>query len=646
MNSRHLVLVLAAAGALLLSVSVSITGPRRSAVAPAASHELVAAALAERPGELEPVADRDAAGDRTRSGLQERGPWAAPAGSAFVYDVRADLDMVMAAESASGETAEFSLEGKLRVELLARREGELLLGVALHDVVMRAAKNDATEEGGEPLEGLASQLAESSLVRMSEAGDTLAYRFPASMEPEARNWIRTLVAAARFVVPEEHETTWETTETDATGRFLARYEHLDACRVRKEKLRYLDAVQVGESALLPEVSGGASGEFDLARGWLARCEVEESTAFALPEAGLSLRIGTRIRLEHSCLERCAPIAGDPWVGPWASLDGQGEETSSDRAERNEDLRLLDGATLDDLLAEIEDSMTTGDPSSFELFLARQKLAALVRLRPETLSTLQDLLVQGFLDDGVAEVVLSAVGAAGTSASELFLTELVSDEQVMLSHRLGAVVSLFQLEHPSPETFAAIRGLVLRSDVSADLGNSSLLLLGALASVSEGPVKADQIASLLALKESASDASLWLRALGNCGGGEILEAVTPYLDHADHALRLAAVESLRGVPGQSAFELLDRMARADASLDVRAAAAELLGQRWDDGAETAVRQILENDSSAIVRSRALNGVALAALHDEAARSLLLYYAERDPDASVRAHARQLFERSQT
>jgi hypothetical protein len=39
---------------------------------------------------------------------------------------------------------------------------------------------------------------------------------------------------------------------------------------------------------------------------------------------------------------------------------------------------------------------------------------------------------------------------------------------------------------------------------------------------------------------------------------------------------------------------------------------------------------------------LNGVALAALQDEEARSLLSYYAEHDPDSAVREHAHELLE----
>jgi hypothetical protein len=599
----------------------------------------------EKGSDLDPAGTPASPDERFPLVLSEQGPWTAPVGSAFVYDVSAQLTMEMGLESVTGQTVDLSFEAKMRVELLARRENEVLAGVSLSDVLLRASKGETTEGADEALEGLRSQLSERSLVRMNAAGDTLAYRFPPSMELEAKNWIRTLVGASRFVVPEGHAETWETTETDTTGRFLARYRLMEASRVQKEKVRYLDTLPVAELALLPEVSGSASGEFDLPHGWLLRSELVESTALALPEAGLSMHIGTRVRLERAALERCAPIAADasdPWEGAWASLDGRDEEQSSARVERNEDLRFLDGATLQDLLAEIEALMRADKLDSYELFLAREKLAALVRLQPETLATLQGILDRGFLEDAVAEVVLSAVGAAGTGASEVFLTALAADEQGKLALRIGAVVSLFQVEHSSPETFDAIRALAMEADESGELAASSLLLLGALAKDGGGTSRADRIAALLALKESASDPSIWLRALGNCGGAEILEAISPYLRDPDGELRLSAVESLRGVLGEPALELLDLAAHEDASDDVRAAAAELLGQRWGAGAEEAVRYVLEKDPSAAVRSRALNGVAQAAMENEEARILLSYYAEHDPDSAVRQHAHELLE----
>src|SRR5262249_33678350 len=146
------------------------------------------------------------------------------------------------------------------------------------------------------------------------------------------------------------------------------------------------------------------------------------------------------------------------------------------------------------------------------------------------------------------VVLSAVGAAGTSESELFLVSIVEDVQGNPAHRVGAVISLFQLQHSSAATFDAIQALVLQSDAGSELVTSSLLLLGALARDPACAGRLDRIAALLALKESTSDASLWLRALGNCGGKEILEAVSPYLADGDPVVRISAVEGLRAVPG--------------------------------------------------------------------------------------------------
>jgi HEAT repeat protein len=461
------------------------------------------------------------------------------------------------------------------------------------------------------------------------------------MEADAKNWIRTLVSAARFVVPEGHEATWETTETDTTGRFVARYRAMDAERFQKEKLRYLDALPAGELPLLPEITSHAMGELDLEQGWLVRAEVEESTELAVSEAGLGMSIGMQAKLELAGRERCSPLADDSsWEGPWAALDGQGDPASVARAERDEDRRLLGDATLEDLLAEIEDLLAQGKSDSYEIFSARQKLAALVRLRPETLSVLRAMLAEGRLGDEAAAVVLTAVGAAGTSESELFLVALVEDGQGTPAQRIGAVIALFQLRHSSASTFDAIHGLVLQSGGSSELGNSSLLLLGALAGEPQNAARVERIAALLALKESTGDVSLWLRALGNCGGVEVLEAVSSYLADGDPMLRLSAVEGLRAVPGEHVVELLGTAAREDTDPSVRATAAELLGRRWSDGGEEAVRYVLENDPSGIVRSRALNGVALAANDHEEAMNLLLQAAERDPDSSVREHAREL------
>src|SRR5258706_479936 len=103
---------------------------------------------------------------------------------------------------------------------------------------------------------------------------------------------------------------------------------------------------------------------------------------------------------------------------------------------------LEQVRADQLVEQILALLRSGQRDSSELFLARDRLAWLLRLQPDALATLYTGLQQ--VPDEALGVLLAAVGSAGTTAAQALLASFLGDERAREVLRVGAALSMFQL----------------------------------------------------------------------------------------------------------------------------------------------------------------------------------------------------------
>ena len=609
-----------------------------------------AAAAAGEPADAlsAPAGDADAARDAAPA-APGAGFYSAPVGRRFVYQLSgasaAKLELGF-----DGQTVEGSLEhrvaGRMEVSVAARAGDEIVAVVRFPDAAVEAAAGGRRERDA----ALEAAVARPCQVRLRDDGRLLGFRFEDSVAPAARNWVRSQVAAFRFEVERGDARQWEREETDPTGTARVRYVREtpqpgeQELRLTKTKLGYAAAIAAGDGVAIdvePEVDARASGVLDPAIGWLEQARFDERLVVPVESVGLTTRVvssGSLALVDAGWAEGTTAV---DWDGPWGSVSGAEDVAAA--AEDGEGLlraRLLEGATLEGLLAEI-DALANAEPRDVAgLMDARHRLAELLVARPEAVERLGELVAT--MSPATADVALGAAGAAGTEPAQRLLVRVLEDRSGRESVRQSSLDSMFQLTRPIPEAYAAVDAVVSDRSQGSGLRANGMLLYGALTSMDPAAQieRAARVERLLALEDQArADGRLehWLHALGNCGDERVLAATRVYLEGADPKLRRAAADALRAVEGSDAIGALARHANTDADVGVRRVCAGLLAARADEGAQRTVAGLLAREPEVEVRRAAVEALAKRARGDERARALLRFSAAHDASEELRARA---------
>src|SRR5262249_34282012 len=138
-----------------------------------------------------------------------------------------------------------------------------------------------------------------ALVRMTERGEVLGWRFAKRLDLETRNWLRNLMDATRVGLAGTDAVGWTVAEYDAIGKAEVAVAwdgpERDGTRAfTKKKLRYLDGKK-GE--LRPELDAGASGRFDPRLGWLTSIESHELARLEVKEVGTTVLSHATFRMD-------------------------------------------------------------------------------------------------------------------------------------------------------------------------------------------------------------------------------------------------------------------------------------------------------------------------------------------------------------
>lgn len=526
------------------------------------------------------------------------------------------------------------LQGTLQLSVVGERGTDLALAATMTDVVVLG--ESATN--GLLVAQLRAELGQATLIHLSKRGEILGYRF-AAMPAQHRNQLRALFACLCPTVGQPGETSWTSTDADATGDaiVLGAWD-LAERTLTSQKTGYRE----GSAPILPHVDGRGSATLDATTGWWRELRYEETCTLSVTEAELRITAHATVHAEllaASAAVGHVAIDGEfDWEAPWAAASGAGDQAAE--TSDPEELALaaeLRGVTLGAEFARLQELLSAAATDE-DLYAARRRLLWLLRHDANALLELQGLLGGANVPAGLTGEVLSAVGAAGTPAAQDFLVALLAGSPATTT-RVSAAQALFQSQMATPATLQAIRAALADTTAAPELHGTSLLLLGALAGHEHD---AGSLAELLGREAFARDHGLvvdWLEALGNAGRAEATDAALAHFAAEAAEERAAAASAVRRLTGPRVFEALADRAQNDASPLVRSRAVETLAGHQGAEVVSLLEGILGRDQDETVRSSAL--LALAFRADPATATRVLTQVQgQDPSLRLRELARDL------
>lgn len=425
----------------------------------------------------------------------------------------------------------------------------------------------------------------------TEEGRVLDLAIPVDLDDGARGILGTL--AATFQMTERSASAFETQETDTFGRYRARYART-ARGLHRKRVDYEHVV--GDGVLQATVVETGTDFALRADGWPAEIIGKELTRIGTEQ--LVVHVGARFRLVHAGVTRGVELGSAEGLAV-VPIDA----AARGRSQASLDRELVDGALFADLIAEL--ARVGDDPHARGYQLLR--LSALFRLDDEAARAAGSHVRDG---NANAEVVIGALGEAGSPVAQRVLGELVAERTVAADARLQASAALGLSATPTTDT---LRTLAAASQGDGDLASTALLARGnAALRLSDGDPSAagavvDDLLARLRRATEPSEIELVIRALGNTGDPRIVPALSAAfstgslaiqvastealrlvpgadgilakrLDHPASAVRIAAVFTVSGRPLDPFLAILDRRARADVDVEVRRAIVDLASTR--------------------------------------------------------------------
>jgi hypothetical protein len=320
------------------------------------------------------------------------------------------------------------LQAELSLTVLARDAGgvDVLVRFLHPAVVVRIDGEDL----GVQVDSVTAQLSRPMWIRLTPEGAIARVGFSPSVQPLARSFARTILAALQVVTPPggtpalELPRVWEAREEDPVGVARVRYEAIDrAGRVfRRSRLDYGAAAapgRRGEIVLRETIHPGGSVLVRLdARGRVASLVGSETLTVAV--GGRPIASGeTTVSWRRSDVARARP--GTPSTlraatdVAWEPLFERATEDEADHALYRAELGAETTGSLLRALAEVEAREPTGFDTPLYL-----KLKALVFLRPQESEVLGELLARAPAGGATMLMVAGALGAIGHPEAQLAL----------------------------------------------------------------------------------------------------------------------------------------------------------------------------------------------------------------------------------
>ncbi len=577
---------------------------------------------------------------------QHVGFYSAAVGSTFEYALKGRFEYSVSHPEGGRQPSGMQVGGAMDVCVADRRDDMILVRVELRDLTLSALIGGGGNDEG----GMGNAARKPFHVQLGPDGRVRGYLFGTDLNGQQRNFVRGLFAYYAHTVPADAHGAWQATDVDAAGEFEADFRvvdaHADGQSIERKKQRY--TAMAGPELHPHTLSGQSRATFDTAMGWLRAVEVDERTTTKMEELGLEIDLRAVLSIALQKHGEGAPVSvGALWDAAWLPAAGHGEDltTKDDASERATWTKRLAGQTLVNLIDDLAALLAAAPQDPEAIDRAWQALIWLTKLQPKVAADIQARVNAG-METRLADMLVSALGAAGTEAAQDVLAAMRRDAASTPALRTSATIALFQVAEPSARVLGDLAGDLGRANDLVGDDAMAMLLLGALA-----PRAADTkidgrnaFETLLALEGKTVQqdrTDLWLNALANTGTADVLPHAQRYTAHENDRVRAAAYAAARRVDKPAGVALLER-GLTDRSADVRVDVVVALGEHRSPAARAALIRAARDDSDATVRRRTLSGLAGFAKKNADARQAIEQMATGDPDADNQKAARTVLD----
>jgi HEAT repeat protein len=467
--------------------------------------------------------------------------------------------------SASGQAMQLSMDGILDFRTLEVDAAGAVAG-------MRFETLSLTIDGASDAD--VNRALESPFrVQFDHSGRPLTFGFSATLAQEHRDILENLVMMFQVIVAAG--TSWQVEESNANGRYNARYSRTGSTSLSKQKVAYLPSIANGST---PEVASEETIVLDPDHDWITGMVLDERIVINDPGtvpvqvtnlATIEL-VGTDNQAAVGRWDFTASAVPDAVVDPRANLPALSPEEAQRQLVTN--VRELD---------EADESRSLIIHRLRDLLLIDDQLPAILI---ETLRT-DELSEQTRAD------LYLAFELAGTPASQAALASVLLDNNWPPMDAMRAIVALAGVGEPTEDTLATLWGLA-RTDLAAtdrrDLPGTAALAIGSLGNGMRTSGESDYTTLRDDLLVSASGAiepeqrAVFLYALGNTADPDPLlkRDLVSYLDDPSTEVRSAAAKTLARLGADQVAEELLLRVQQESSDQARASMAEALAS-WDE-----------------------------------------------------------------
>jgi HEAT repeat protein len=447
--------------------------------------------------------------------------------------------------------------------------------------------------------------------------------------------LRAAVSSLQYVAaPAGGDKTWQTVEADHYGTFTANYRALAHNRVEKQKAYTklaMPELMLGADLTKSTARGFSSYELAEQGHWPTRVESKDEL-----DTG-TLRVAQRftLTLQHQrpVQRQRADLSGTRMTALAQFVEREGDGRKSIAYLK----RIVGGASYRELANELAALGTSEEDDTKRDKLVR-RLSALFELDPAAVrSAAREVRDQG---PGAKEL-LGALTSSAAKEARSALNQLAADRSLPTQLRQDVLADMTIQARPTAETFTNLTTLM--NDPDPRVRNGAVLALGSAAeSAGSDPAQSRDAEranrSLSQGYESAqtpAERSLFLKALGNSGSPQALEAAKNALASPDPAVRREGARALRLVPGDEADQLIAQVWQLDEDASVRDGAAFSAGYRpLSPVLAQAALNALTKDPDATVRLRTLAILGENLAGNPAFAQAIRKTAQEDPIKDVR------------
>ena len=339
--------------------------------------------------------------------------------------------------------------------------------------------------------------------------------------------------------------TLEVLERDSVGKVLTRYSQPRPGTLQRSRARYESLSDEGSAVIqfaqihrdvadIEEVACAMKRVDGLSRytvGFVNDMSASSEQSFLL-EPFASEGIPTNLRL--------AELDHDPRL--WTMLDVAEVYPAAPRSP-------LESATL------FVEALRALDLSEVD----RELLKQLVFDNDVHLAALHEALLDDQFSSELEKELLFALGQADTANSHLLLSDVISDGNLGPVTRFGSIMALRQgtsrIERSVADSLLAFAQTHAIDEDGQMLADSTLMVLGTIASNTKDAGLESRIANALLAAPTERDAMIAMNALGNADSRIGAEIIAGYLDADSQALSIRAAETLGRINADQATEAL-------------------------------------------------------------------------------------------